>query len=355
MSAGQDNLSWRRRLSRAFTGALYRVWCLLHPSYRQRVTRVHGMLVQTVVNWWNDRVPSMGAALSFYTTLALAPLVLLVTPIAGLLFGEKSAKTHVVQEFTELVGTGGRGAVQHLLTSVALAGTPGPWLKMFNVIVLLFAASGVFSQLQESLDLIWRVVPQPGRSALLIYLRKRFLSFAMVIVLCFLLLVSLLFSAGLQTLHDLADERAKAAMLLWLILHDLVSFGVVMVLFALVYKVLPDVTIRWRDVWIGAAITSLLFAAGRAAIGTYLGHSRIGSFYGAGGSAVVLLIWVYYSAQVVLLGAEFTRVYARRHHEVVVPEREVGAVRFNHAADAGAALSPLEQLAERKGREQHRT
>lgn len=336
------------RLNARLMEILYRLWCLLHPSYRRRVDRARGMLAETVLNWWIDRAPQMGAALAFYTALALAPLVLLVTPLAGVLFGQSAAKVHVVGEFTELVGTGGKEAVQHLLTSVSLAESPGPLVKLFNIIVLLFAASGVFAQLQESLDLIWRVVPKPGKAALMSYLRKRFLSFAMVIVLCFLLLVSLLFSAALQILHDYADVEAKPLMLLWEILHNLLSFGVVMVLFALIYKVLPDVTIRWRDVWIGAAITSLLFAVGRFLIGTYLGHSRIGSFYGAGGSAVVLLIWVYYSAQVVLLGAEFTRVYARRRHEVVLPEREVGAVPLNQASTP----SPQEQMIKAADREQ---
>ncbi len=281
-----------------------------------------GLLVETFAGWWEDRAPRLGAALAYYTVLALAPVLVLVTPLASAILGNPSeARSEIRQEFAQLIGEQGARAVDDVLSAVGRhGGTTGPAARILSIGVLLFGASGVFAELQEALDTIWEVAPKPGPARWFSFLRKRLLSFAMVLGICFLLLVSLVISAALSALRHYADRQFQGLSAAWTVLSAVAWVGASALVFALIYKILPDVTVRWRDVWIGALITAGLFTLGRYAIGEYLGKSSIGDRYGATGSLVVILVWVYFSAQILYLGAEFTKAYSRQTGAPVEPE-----------------------------------
>lgn len=286
------------------------------------VRRWRGLLVETFSGWWEDRAPRLGAALAYYTVLALAPVLVLVTPVASaVLGGPREARSEIHQQFAQLIGEQGARAVDDVLSAAASRyGAPSPLARALSWAVLLFGASGVFAELQEALDTIWEVAPRPGSAAWLAILRKRLLSFAMVLGICFLLLVSLVISAALASLRNYANHELQGLAMVWTVSSTIASVGASTVVFAMIYKILPDVTVRWRDVWIGALITAALFTLGRYGIGEYLGRSSIGDRYGATGSLVVILVWVYFSAQILYLGAEFTKAYSRKTGAPVEPE-----------------------------------
>lgn len=271
------------------------------------------VLRETFTEWWNDKAPRLGASLAYYTVLSLAPLLVLVTPVVAVIFGPDRARAQVIEQVSQLLGREAGVAVDALI-GMGGVNRPSPMATALTIGVLLFAASGVFAELQDAMDTIWEVTPKPtSRAALLSLLRQRFLSFAMVIGIGFLLLVSLLMSATLAALRAYAEERVRIAAGVWSTAHGVVSFALITLLFAMVFKVLPDVKIRWRDVWLGAALTSALFAAGRYLIGKYIGQAALWQSYGQGArSLVALLVWVYYSAQILVLGAEFTKTYTKR-------------------------------------------
>lgn len=276
------------------------------------------VLKQTILGAIEDKASRLGAALAYYSILALAPLVILVTPIAEQLFGS-AAQQDVVGQMQQLIGPQGTRAVQEVLVQVHYQFRPGPVAKILGTVVLLFGASGVFAELQDALDTIWEVAPKPGKAALFSYLRQRFISFAMVLGSGFLLIVSLLLSAALSALQNYADARFQGLVWVWSILGAGVSFAITAFLFGMIFKVLPDVTVPWSGVWAGAVVTAGLFALGRFLIGSYLGRASIGTSYGAAGSLVVVLVWVYYSSQILYLGAEFTKAYTRRTGQRAVP------------------------------------
>lgn len=271
------------------------------------------VLKETFTEWWNDKAPRLGASLAYYTVLSLAPLLVLVTPVVAWVFGPERARAQVIEQVSQLLGREAGVAVDALI-GMGGVNRPSPLATALTVGVLLFAASGVFAELQDAMDTIWEVTPKPtSRAALLSLLRQRFLSFAMVIGIGFLLLVSLLMSATLAALRAYAEDRVRIAAGVWSGAHGVVSFALITLLFAMVFKVLPDVKIRWKDVWLGAALTSGLFAAGRYLIGKYIGQAALWQSYGQGArSLVALLVWVYYSAQILVLGAEFTKTYTKR-------------------------------------------
>jgi membrane protein len=275
------------------------------------------MLKQTFAEWTEDKVPQLGAALAFYTALSIAPLLVISLAVAGMVFGKDAARGEIQQQLGSLVGSEGGKAIQQMIAN-ADKPAEGTVATVLSVIILISGASGVFGQLQQSLNTIWEVQPKPGRG-LIGMIRDRFFSAAMVFGVAFLLLVSLLLSAALTSLATVL--KALPDSLYWLTetIHFAVSFGVITLLFAMMYKYLPDVKIAWRDVWLGAVITAALFTLGKFAIGLYLGHSSMASSYGVAGSFVVLLVWVYYSSQILFLGAEFTQVYANRYGSRIVP------------------------------------
>jgi membrane protein len=288
--------------------------------------------------WIDDNAPAMGAALAYYTVFALAPLLIIVIAIAGLVFGREAAQGHILSQVSGLIGVEGGLAVQAMLES---ARQPGPGIVAggIGLILLIFASTGVFIQLQDSLNRIWRVVPKPGRGILGI-LRDRLLSFLMVIVAGFLLLVSLVLSAALAALGKFFSYLLPVPEAVLQGINFLLSFAVITLLFAMIYKILPDAKISWSDVWIGAAVTSLLFSLGKFLIGLYLGKSSVSSAYGAAGSLVIILVWVYYSAQILLYGAEFTAVYAIKYGSRIVPTEN--AVFLNEAQSADPKLLAAE-------------
>jgi membrane protein len=272
----------------------------------------------TINDWINDKVPAMGAALAYYTVFSVAPFLLIVISVASLILGEVGARQAIVAQIEQTVGHAVAVAIGQLLEHAA---TPrdATIATVVGVVVLLFGASGVFVQLQDSLNTIWKVVPKPGRG-FLGFVRDRILSFAVVLGTGCLLLVSLVLSAALAALtRVVAADALPGGVAFWGAVNEVTSFVVVTLLFALIYKALPDAKIRWRFVWAGAALTSVLFTIGKALIGYYIGQSGTVTPFGAAGSLVVILVWVYYSSQIILFGAEFTRVLATRSGLPVVP------------------------------------
>lgn len=270
-----------------------------------------GTLLKSVFSaWWQDNAPRLGAALAFYTLFSLSPLLIIAVGVAGLIFGREAAQGHIIAQIEGLMGHDGAIAVQALIES-ARKPASGIMANLFGLFTLLVGATGLFGELQASLNTIWEVPDQPGTGVVGI-LKTRFLSFTMVLGMGFLLLVSLVVSAALAAAgHSLSGIFPKVA-LVGLVVNFLVSILVTTLLFAMIYKYLPNVTIAWSDVWIGAAVTALLFTGGKFLIGLYLGTSGMASAYGAASSLVIILIWVYYSAQIFLLGAEFTQIYSTR-------------------------------------------
>ena len=263
----------------------------------------------SVSSWLDDYAPSMGAALSYYTVFSLAPLLLIVVSVAGLVFGEDAVRGELFAQLQGLMGADAAKAIQGLLASVnkpshGIVGT------VVGIALLVFGATTVFGELQDALDRIWRA-PARKKGGLWSLLRARLLSFGMILGLAFLLMVSLVLGAAISALGKWWGPAFGGWETLLQIVNLLVGFGLTMVVFAMIYKMMPRVKVQWHDVWLGAFVTSLLFTIGKFLIGLYIGKSGVASGFGAAGSLVVVFIWVYYSAQIFLLGAEFTWVYAR--------------------------------------------
>ncbi len=262
--------------------------------------------------WIEDRASTMGAALAYYTLFSAAPVALIVVAIAGLVFGERAARGEIAQQLTDLIGREGAVTVQSLLERVNHPFS-GMLATVVGVTALLIGATSVFSELQSALDRVWRAPPPPPEHSIWVWLRARVLSLAMILVIGALIVVSVIATTALSTiLRVLGLHTAATAPWTSGAVAFLASFAVVTVSFALIYKWLPRVHILWRDVWMGALMTALLFNLGKALIGLYIGSSGITSPFGAAGSLVALIVWVYWSAQIFLFGAEFTRVYACR-------------------------------------------
>jgi len=276
--------------------------------------------LKAVLNSYSEhRVPRMAGALSYYTAFSIAPLIVIAIAIAGLVFGEEAARGQITGQIKNLVGDSGAQAIQ---TMVQSADKPGrsTIATLMGIVSLLIGATGVFGELQDSLNTIWEVQAKPGHGVMG-FLRQRFLSFSMVFGIGFMLLVSLVLSAAIEGMGSQLNAWIPHAHGISESINSVLSFVVIGVLFAFTFKYLPDVRIRWRDVWIGAAVTAGLFVIGKFAIGLYLGFAATSSSYGAVGSLAVLLIWVYYSAQVFLIGAEFTKVHATANGSPVKPTR----------------------------------
>jgi len=254
----------------------------------------------------------MGAALAYYTMFSIAPLLLIVIAVAGLAFGEQAARGEIVSQLRTLMGEDGARAVEALLVSVKVGGT-GIVGTLGGVFMLLVGATTVFAELQNAMDRIWRAPERANEGGVWTLLRTRLLSLGMIMGIGFLLVVSLVVSAGLAALARWWGPLFGDARVLACALDFSLSFVIVTSAFAMIYKWMPRVRLHWRDVWTGAAVTALLFTIGKMLIGTYLGSSGISSGFGAAASLVVMVVWVYYSAQVFLLGVEFTRLYAMRY------------------------------------------
>lgn len=268
------------------------------------------ILKRSIAGWWNDNVPRLGASLAYYTLFALAPILIVAITVAGLFFGAEAVQREVTGEIRGLVGAQGALAVGAMLDAAYNRAGNG-LATALGLVTFFLGATGAFLELQTALNGIWRVKPKAS-VGVKDFLLQRLLSFGLVIGVGFVLLVSLLVSAALSALNRYIGALVPHIAVIWQGVNTLVSLGVVTLLFAMIYQFLPDVELRLRDVWVGALVTAGLFTIGKFLIGLYLGTSGVASTYGAAGSVVVLLIWVYYSAQVVLLGAEFTRAYVER-------------------------------------------
>lgn len=267
------------------------------------------LLKTIVIKWLDDDPFQSAAALSYYTLFSLAPLLIISIAVAGFVFGHEAAHNQIVMTIQGLVGRESAEAVQAMIQSASNRPESGMLSSLIGGIVLLFGAGGVVGQLQTSLNTIWGVKAESD-SGVHEFIRRRFISFAMVLAVGFLLLVSLTISALISGAAQFMGGLIGEAALIAHVLDILLSFGFITLLFATIYKLLPDVEIQWNDVLTGAAMTSVLFTIGKSLIGLYLGSSAITSIYGAAGSIITVLLWVYYSALIFLLGAEFTQVYA---------------------------------------------
>ncbi len=274
---------------------------------------------ETFKEWGEDKVSRLAAALAYFTVFSIAPLLIIAISVAAIFFGEEAARGQIVGQIQGLMGQEGAEAVESMIANANQV-QGGLIASIIGIVTLLFGASGVFGQLQDALNTIWEVAPKPGQGVVN-FVRSRFLSFGMVLIIAFLLLVSLVVSAAVAGAGTYVAGIAPGMAVLWESINFLISFGVITLLFAAIYKVLPDVKIAWGDVWVGAAVTALLFTIGRTLIGLYLGNAAVGSAYGAAGSLVVLLVWVFYSAQILLFGAEFTQVYTRRYGSHIRPSK----------------------------------
>ncbi len=281
---------------------------------------VISLLKQTFTEWQEDKAPTLAAALAYYTVFSLAPLLIIVIAIAGLVFGADAAQGQIVTQLQSLIGKDGAQTIQELILK-ASEPKSGMIATIVGIATLLWGASNVFTNLKEALNTIWNVSPPPGRG-IWGFLQDRVLSFAMILGIGFLLLVSLVLSAVLAAISYWLNGWLQLPIGIWQIVDFAISFGVVTLLFALIYKLLPDVDLAWNDVWIGAAITSMLFTIGKSVIGIYLGGSGIASTYGAAGSFVIILLWINYSAQILFLGAEFTQVWANRYGSRMLSSRK---------------------------------
>jgi membrane protein len=265
----------------------------------------------TLREWKSREAPRRGAALAFYTILSLAPLLIIVVALSALLFGKSSAQTQVLDQFRQLVGDDGARVVESVLS--AQKPSSGALASVIGFVTLLLGAAGVLVELRDSLNKLWDVQPKKRAGGILGFLKNKLLSLGMVLAFGFLLLVSLIVSAGLTASGKFFSHLGVLPPAVWEGVNFVVSLAAVAGLFALIFRCLPDVQLPWRDIWRGAALTAVLFTLGKTLIGVYLGKAGVGSAYGAAGSLVVLVVWIYYSAQIFFFGAVFTRVTASRN------------------------------------------
>ena len=266
---------------------------------------------QTWAEFGDDKAPRLGAALAYYTVFSIAPLLLISIAIAGIVFGREAAQGQIQQQLSGVLGQGTADAIGEMIKNAARPKS-GMIATIVGAVTLIFGAAGVFAQLQDALDTIWNV-EKPKTAGIMGMIRDRFLSMAMVLGIGFLLLVTLVIDAGISAAGTWLGPKVPGGEAAMQVVQLVVSFGVVAVLFALIFRFLPHTRVEWHDVWFGAVFTAVLFVLGKFALGLYIGKAAVGSSFGAAGSLVIILIWVYWSAQILFFGAEFTQVFARTH------------------------------------------
>lgn len=287
-------------------------------NIKARLRNIWGLLRDTISEWQLNEVSLLAASLAYYTVFSLAPLLIIVMMIVGAIFGEEAAKEQIVARMTELVGVQAAEVIATAITNMRADATGGPFSLIFSLGFLLFGASGIFAQIQDALDRIWEVEPAP-KQQIFHFLRKRLLSFAMILVIAFLLLVSFISNTILAAFVDVLNTIVPGYGYWWQLLSLLITFGVTTFIFGAIFTILPDAEISWRNTVVGAVITAILFLIGQSLFGLFLRQTNFGSAYGVAGSFVILITWVYYAAQVLLLGAVFTKVFAQRRGSPIVP------------------------------------
>ncbi len=278
------------------------------------------LIKQTFQQWSEDRAPRLAAALAFYTAFALAPVLVITLALVGLFINQSSAQTYIEQQMASLAGTQGRELISSMLNASTNLGA-NALASIVSLVVLFLGSTGLFLQLQDALNTMWEVQAKPGRGIWRL-VRERIFSFGMVLGIGFLLLVSLLISAALAALGTWTSGLFPGLQALMQMLNFFISLFVVTALFALVFKFVPDAVIAWKDVWLGAFVTAVLFTIGKVLIGLYLGNGTVTTGFAAAGALVVILLWVYYSAQILFFGAEFTQVYANKYGSKITPEKD---------------------------------
>ena len=268
------------------------------------------LISQTFKEWMDDRADRLGAALAYYAAFSIAPMLIIIVAIVGFFYSGDTLG-QVRQQIARMAGDNAADVIVAAIRGIKSA-RGGGTATVISLITLFLGATGMFTQLQDAMNIIWGVEPRPGRFWVDI-VRMRIVSFAMVLAIGFLLLASLVISAVLAAVSAYFETLFPLTASIWTIVDFAVSFAITTMLFAMIFKILPDVRIAWSDVWIGAGATAVLFTIGKIGIGLYLGRSSLGSAYGAAGSLLVLLAWVYYSSQILFLGAEFTQVYANQY------------------------------------------
>jgi len=266
------------------------------------------LLKVAAAGWWNDRAMSLGASIAFFTVFSLAPILLAAIAVAGLAFGREAAQGAIVAELGGMIGTNEASALEAMIASAGNVGS-GIIGTTVGIVTFLLLVTGAVVELQDDLNIIWKAKP-PASYGILDFLRTRFVSLALVLGIGFLLLVSLVIDTGLTAVGHYLEANFSGASIILRFLNSLVAFAIATLLFAMMFKLLPAVELRWSDVWTGSLVTALLFTLGKFLIGYYLGKSNVASSYGAAASVITILLWIYYSSLILLFGAEFTKAYA---------------------------------------------
>jgi membrane protein len=298
------------------------------------------LLKETYHDWSEDKASRLAAALAYYTAFTVAPLILISIVVAGLVFGKEAAQGQIFEQLNGTLGPEAAGTVQTAVAGSQKSGA-STLSAIIGIVTLIWSASGLFSQLQDALDTIWEVQPDPT-AGWMAFIKRRFFSMTMVLGVGFLLLVSLVLSTAITAIGTFLGNTLPGGAVIWQAVNFVISFGIITLLFAAIFKVLPDATIDWSDVWFGAAATALLFTIGKLLIGLYLGYASVGSTFGAAGSLLVFLVWVYYSAQILLFGAELTQVYARKYGSRIMPAE--GAISVTEEVRANEGTPHTETL-----------
>jgi membrane protein len=304
------------------------------------------LLKETISEFQLNQVSLLASSLAYYTVFSLALLMIIVIMIVGTIFGEAAVKGEIVGRIQGVVGQEGAQVIETAIANIQEDTTGGPFRLIISLGFLIFGATGVFAQIQNALDRTWEVKPEPGRN-ILHFLRKRLLSFAMVLVIAFLLLVSLVINTALAALIGFLSDFLPGLDYVWQLLSFLVSLGMIASLFAAIYTILPDAHVQWRDTFVGAIITALLFMLGQFLFGLFLSQTEFGSAYGVASSFVIIITWTYYAAHILFLGAEFTKVYARRRGSPIVPEEHAVSISSNDSMRSPASYQNYERESKR--------
>lgn len=298
---------------------------------KKELKHLGSFLWATIVAWNNDNVTRLSAAIGFYAVFTTAPLLVIFIAIAGFVFGKQAVRGRIVHDIQSYIGPNGANVIQGMIAGASKEST-GVWATILAFAALLFGASGFFIQLQGSMNTIWGVQQRPGGNMLIGFLKNRLISVIMVLLTGLLLIVFIAGTSVIWTVTEYFHHLLPATPVLWQIIDFLVVFILLTLIFALVMRTIPDAKIRWRDVWVGAVVTSILFTIGQFLLGLYLGRKSFTSSYGVAGSFVLILVWVYYSAQSFLIGAEMTQIYARRYGKEIEPSRNAVRVRKQTAS-----------------------